>query len=703
MKKFLFSIMLIAAAAAALISCGKSPELENKSDNPEVTTIKLVANAFTPETKTVIENDYSVSWEETGEEVKLIELKNGNIRETYVNTGYNRVDAKNAEFTFDLFEDTDAADFDYYAVYPFEVYQSVSAGEYGDNDIVFYLPEVQTPPSGSPVDPAASILLASNENLAAQPASLDFSFKHLAAYGRMTLKGVKTLIGAETLESITIYAAGKAVSGGMHYYFAPNANNGNKPAGTMEPKPDAKKSYVVIDADNIAVSTEFDVWFACLPFNIAGGETLQVSVSTDTKTYTKTITIPASKSLSFIKGEVSLFTVNMSDGTVAENDLSGRYVIVAKDPAQSSNPNAYEALNKEAKGTKLNSESVTVSGTFITSNANIVWTLMKNGAFYTINDTDFYFLAWDKALGGDNAKTGYDSCNFTITKVPGQDYYRIASTDTPSRILARDDVNKDFAFYEGTQNNNLYLFPAIMPEIIGVSPESLTWTQEEGTESKTITVYTNDSQDIFVTKDADAEANFNVTVTDADATDGIATITVAPKAAAGATARKGTISIYACHGTGQSAPVTVNLAQPGKWTHTFASGQLNSSPATLSGKTWTYTATWDPYNPTPYFSFNTTKGIQIGSFTNTCQAFTLSSTDFTGTITKIVVNSSIPDKGNAKFKVYVNNVQWGAEISLTTTATDYTFTGSGSGEIKISYTNTAYKEFFIKSLSVMTE
>ena len=102
MKKFLFSIMLIAAAAAALISCGKSPELENKSDNPEVTTIKLVANAFTPETKTVIENDYSVSWEVNGRRSQTNRIENGNIRETYVNTGYNRVDAKNAEFTFDL-------------------------------------------------------------------------------------------------------------------------------------------------------------------------------------------------------------------------------------------------------------------------------------------------------------------------------------------------------------------------------------------------------------------------------------------------------------------------------------------------------------------------------------------------------------------------------------------------------------------------
>ena len=58
--------MLIAAAAAALISCQKGPELENESDNPEAATVKLVANAFTPETKTVIENDYSVSWEVAG-------------------------------------------------------------------------------------------------------------------------------------------------------------------------------------------------------------------------------------------------------------------------------------------------------------------------------------------------------------------------------------------------------------------------------------------------------------------------------------------------------------------------------------------------------------------------------------------------------------------------------------------------------------
>ena len=691
--------MLIAAAAAALISCGKSPELENKSDNPESATVKLVANAFTPETKTIIENDYSVSWEVAGEKVYLIELINGEINLFYVNTGYNRIDAKNAEFTYSL-NAASGDDFDYYAVYPSGAFSSASAGEYGDNYIGLLLPEVQTPPSGSPIDPAASILLASNENLAAQPASLDFSFKHLAAYGRMTLKGVQTLIGEETLRSITFSPTGKTVSGGMNYYFAPNANNENKPAGTMEAVY-PKKSYVVINADNLAVSNEFDVWFACWPFDIAGGETLKVSVTTDTKTYTKTITIPASKSLPFIKGEVSLFTVNMSNGAVADNNLSGTYVILAKDPAQS-NPNVYEALTGVQAGSALESQTVTVYGSgFNTSNANIVWTLAKTGAIYNAHNVSGYLNLNDE-IEDYNANVQFDPYPLTITKVPGQDYYRIASAIYPSRILARDDSNNYFAFYEETQNNALYLVSATYtpsPEITGVSPESLTWTPEEGTVSKTITVSTNNSTGITVNPTTDD--NFTIAITDNDASDGTAVITVTPKAAAGATARNVTLSIKAIKGgTLESAATQLVVTQQGKWTHTFASGELNSSPATLSGKTWTYTATWESMAS---FGFDSNKGIKIGSGTYPCQAFTLLSSDFTGTITKIIVNSSIPTGGNAKFKVYVNNVQWGAETSPSTSAADYTFTGSGSGQIKISYTNTAYKEFYIKSLTVITE
>ena len=100
--------------------------------------------------------------------------------------------------------------------------------------------------------------------------------------------------------------------------------------------------------------------------------------------------------------------------------------------------------------------------------------------------------------------------------------------------------------------------------------------------------------------------------------------------------------------------------------------------------------------------FRRPKGRQIGSSNNPATAFTLSSSDFTGTVTKVIVNSSTASGGTAKLKVYVNNVQWGSEISLTTSATDYTFTGSGSGEIKIDYTNTT-KAFYIKSISVTTE
>jgi hypothetical protein len=134
------------------------------------------------------------------------------------------------------------------------------------------------------------------------------------------------------------------------------------------------------------------------------------------------------------------------------------------------------------------------------------------------------------------------------------------------------------------------------------------------------------------------------------------------------------------------------------WTHTFKSGELSSSPATLSDKTWTYVV-----NPSPYWGFESARGLQIGSKNKAATAFTLSSSDFAGTVTKIIVNSAIASGGTAKFTVSVGGSQWGLETSPTTTATDYEFTGSESGEIEISYTNTTQKAFYIKSISVTTE
>ena len=100
---------------------------------------------------------------------------------------------------------------------------------------------------------------------------------------------------------------------------------------------------------------------------------------------------------------------------------------------------------------------------------------------------------------------------------------------------------------------------------------------------------------------------------------------------------------------------------------------------------------------------STSKGYQFGSGSNPCKTLTLSTSGIEGTITKIVVNTSGASSVNASFTVSVGGTQYGGSTKLTASATDYTFTGSASGEIKFSYTQTSSKAIYIKSIAVTYE
>ena len=134
------------------------------------------------------------------------------------------------------------------------------------------------------------------------------------------------------------------------------------------------------------------------------------------------------------------------------------------------------------------------------------------------------------------------------------------------------------------------------------------------------------------------------------------------------------------------------------YTHTFKSGELKVGTVTLSGISWTGEGT------VPFWGFdsNNGRGLQIGSGSNPCKAFSLSTSGFEGTITEVVVNASMASSGTAKLSISVGGTSYLSNKALTTTATNYTATGAASGDLVISYTNTA-KAFYIKSISVTYE
>lgn len=133
------------------------------------------------------------------------------------------------------------------------------------------------------------------------------------------------------------------------------------------------------------------------------------------------------------------------------------------------------------------------------------------------------------------------------------------------------------------------------------------------------------------------------------------------------------------------------------WSHTFANGNLPKAAGTveLTKKSWEHSAAdymgWDS---------NNNRGIQIGSGSYPVSSYTLSTSDFSGTITKVVVNASMASSASATLKVSVDGTIYGNQ-NLSTTATNYTFSGTKSGEIVITFNQPSTKKaLYIKSISV---
>ena len=283
MKNLFKSLMLVAVAAMGFTSCQKE-ELPTQT-GAEKFTIDVIANL--EETRSAFgeksENAYPSYWQ-GGETVKAAILQSG----TYPDF-IDVVESKEATVavsgtqTAQLTLEWDSMSQTYGTMLIAVPYGSVTfeAGNYyydGDKPgFVVNVPTEQTPLENS-VDPAAHILTATYEGSFSK--TIMPEFKHAAAYGKMTLKNFDGVIDNVVVTIDT-------------------------------------KSYV-LKATNVTGNV---FWFGC-EANEAP-ETVKIAVNTtDEKSYTKTLTLTADKDLSFFKGRVAEFGVDM-DGIAAEEGDAG--------------------------------------------------------------------------------------------------------------------------------------------------------------------------------------------------------------------------------------------------------------------------------------------------------------------------------------------------------------------------------------------
>ena len=132
------------------------------------------------------------------------------------------------------------------------------------------------------------------------------------------------------------------------------------------------------------------------------------------------------------------------------------------------------------------------------------------------------------------------------------------------------------------------------------------------------------------------------------------------------------------------------------YSYTFTSKVYSANgDKTLSEVTWTLNGNGN------YWGYDGTKGQQFGSKNNPYGELTLSTEGISGTIKSIKINTSGGSGINGSFEVTVGGVQYGNKTSLTTSVTQYTFTGESSGKIEFSYTQTSSVAIYIKSIEIV--
>ena len=140
------------------------------------------------------------------------------------------------------------------------------------------------------------------------PKNVQLAFTHLSAYGKIARLELpeEAFDDSKTEAGIVgvLLETNKPISGEIYRIFDEN---------TVNVQPDAT-NYIYLDVNNeLKGKALSDVFFACVPMQLAEGDKLKVTVYTTSDTWVKTINFSSSHALSFSSGRISSFSIS-SDG-----------------------------------------------------------------------------------------------------------------------------------------------------------------------------------------------------------------------------------------------------------------------------------------------------------------------------------------------------------------------------------------------------
>lgn len=300
MKKNLFRIIGLGIAAVAMLaSCSKSEEDINPINED---AFQMVVSTGDPSTKTIIDDigggKYGVLWQ-AGDKLAVYEVGNGTVQGRTESTPLASGGAT-AHFQF-AFSGSPSAPYDYTFVYP------AAALSLESTKYLVSLPATQTFVANS-FDPAADVLISEHiHSESTRPDNINARFVRLGGTARMTIKAPTT---TETIQKIIFSTTDVDIAG----KFELNPATGELSDAMAE----GFKSITLTPASATTFTGEVVVWFRLAEVTLTDNFT--VSVTTDKKTYTKTLYLNTlGRELPFQNSKLTNFGIDLRETGGVDN------------------------------------------------------------------------------------------------------------------------------------------------------------------------------------------------------------------------------------------------------------------------------------------------------------------------------------------------------------------------------------------------
>lgn len=325
--KQLYAILVVVGVAMG-VSCAKAEVEEPLCQPADGEVIEFFADEIGGRTAFGESTDggqtYPTLWKKDasgqGEQLRVtVNLAfNANNRRVLLKdpeTNYNpRVNSENgvsASFKATL-ADFEADSYTFYAVCPganwLEEYDKVAT----PTSFRMKLPAEQTPVDGS-CDASAQLIVAKSATSTERPVGVSMQFKHIAAYGLLSLKNIEGAVSKVVLK------ASKNLAGNFFYDVDDEAVTFNTSGVSRE--------------ITLTTSRKEHIWFALIPVDLSEN-TLTCEVTTDRGVYTKIVEFDATKG-NFKAGRIAKFSIDF-DGVapVVEDKFVVRQVYKENGVAQ---------------------------------------------------------------------------------------------------------------------------------------------------------------------------------------------------------------------------------------------------------------------------------------------------------------------------------------------------------------------------------